>query len=587
MGTLPIALYSALDGDIQLATGRSADFYRRLSGPLPDFQYMDWCAYQLVHSIDRKFIPVDTSKQDKACFLKFCESNTLSEDWLDRSNTSLDEELVGTFKQCMYEFFEPRGMPLLGSLDDIFLAGRCGPGASVMASGGDFYSKMFSSRLTCTSPTLVKHYESNVRRWPEWSAGELTRCATYGESVLIKGSKLSFVPKNERISRSICTEPTLNMFYQLGLGEIVTSRLDAYFGIDLSTQPDVNRVMARAGSEGGTWSTIDLASASDTISLHMVRSMLPKSIVQYLEILRSPVTSYNGRDIPLGMVSSMGNGFTFPLQTAIFAGVVKAAYISIGLPFLKGDYVNFGVFGDDLIIDRRARWRVERLISLLGFIMNADKSFFEGPFRESCGCDYLNGRNIRGCYIRRLDTLQDSYAAINALNEFSARTALRVVGLMSYLLGRVDRTVEIPAWEDPSGGIKMPLQLVKTKRVSQSRSKAFNRASLRSKDTQSVLYSKYVNVAAFTRIGSGYIEEKRGSPSHRRRIYNPSGLLVAFLSGMALSSGLPVRLATGGDIWRKKWASCSSWDSLPFDSALQGGFVWRQWYTAVRENFEF
>jgi hypothetical protein len=586
MGTLPIALYSALDLDVLEATGRPLSFYKDLIGPLPDFQYMDWCAYSLSHSIDKKFLPKDTRDQDKACLLKFRLSNTHSGSWLDRSNTSLDEELMGTFKQCLYEFFEPSGVPLVGSLDDIFLAGRCGPGASLMATGGDFYSKMFSSRLTSTSRLLVDHYRHNVRRWPEWSAGDLTRAATYGEPCVVEGSKLSFVPKNERISRSICTEPTLNMFYQLGLGEIITSRLGSYFGIDLGTQPDVNRVMARAGSETGTWSSIDLESASDTISLLMVRAMLPRSIVSYLEILRSPTTSVMGERVQLDMISSMGNGFTFPLQTAIFAAVVKAAYMSVGLPLLKGDYVNFGVFGDDLIIDRRARWRVERLLSLLGFIMNADKSFFEGPFRESCGCDYLFGKNIRGCYIRSLDTLQDSYAAINMLNEFSARTGFRVSWLMTYLLGRVDRSVEIPAWEDPSSGIKMPLRFVKTKRVSVGKTKAARTAARRAEETQSVLYQKYVNEAVFTRIGDGFIADPRDKRG-KRRIYNPSGLLIAFLSGMALSSGLPIRIASGEVQWRKKWASCSYWDSLPFDAALQGGFDWQQWYTAVHENFRF
>jgi hypothetical protein len=571
MGNLPIALYSALDQDIASATGRPYSYFKELAGPLPDFRYSDWCAYQLAHSIDKKFLPKDTSNQDRSCLAKFLSSNSLSENWTDRCNTSLDEALVGTFQQVLYEFFNPEGMPLVGSLDDIFLKGRCGPGASLAATGGDFYSKMFSSNLTATSRTLIDHYRSNVRRWPEWSSGELTREANYGFPSIVKGSNLSFVPKNERISRTICTEPTLNMFYQLGLGEILTSRLRSYFGIDLGNQPDVNRVLAREGSLSGTWSTIDLESASDTISLRMVRALLPKDIVAYLEILRSPVTSLKGEVVELHMIASMGNGFTFPLETAIFASAVKAAYMTCDLPFLKGDYVNFGVFGDDLIIDQRAQVRVERILSLLGFVINSSKSFFEGPFRESCGCDYLSGRNIRGCYIHKLDNLQDSYAAINALNEFSARTGFRVCSLMSYFLGRVDRSVEVPLWEDPSSGIRTPLRLVRTKRVC--------------KNTQSILYQKYVNVAMYTQIGNGFIYGRRGYTSDaKRRIYNPSGLLIAFLSGMALSSGLPLRIASGKAQWKKKRAYCSYWDNLPVDSALQGGFDGRQYESAVYDN---
>jgi len=566
MDKIPIALYSAIDRDLTVMGAKTVAFYRSCPSPLPDFTHLDMCAYSLVHSLGKKFLPRNTDEQDLACLLKFQASNSLAGTWVDGCETSLDETLMGNFKEVIYRFFNPGGLPLVGSLDDIFLLGRCGPGASLMSAGGDFYSKMFSSRLTTTSRVLVDHYRTNVRRWPEWSNAETIRRETFGDPYIVDGSRLSFVPKNERISRAICTEPTLNMFYQLGLGTLLTRQLFHYFNIDLAKQPDRNREMARLGSLDDSLCTIDLESASDSVSLGMLRACFPRDVVSLLQILRSPVTSYNGDVIDLKMVSSMGNGFTFPLQTIIFASIVKSAYNSLGIPFIKGSQGNFGVFGDDIIVVKEARYRVLRLLALLGFRVNVDKSFFEGPFRESCGSDFFRGRDVRGIYITRLTSVQDWYAAINLVSDFSASTGIVLCNLMSCMLAHVDRTIEIPPWEDPASGIRLPLDLVKVKTLC--------------KNTQGILYNKYENVAKKVRIRDRGPIRVNG----RSVIYNPSGLLIAFLSGMALSSGLPVRQHDGKGNWKKKRLRCSKWDTLESESARKRRFDWPRWKSAVYFN---
>jgi hypothetical protein len=564
----PLELSSAMNEDVRVHTGRPLEFFQQLNQPCPDFSLPEWQAYSLVRSIPKKLIPEDTATQDKACLVKFHACNKQCGEWEPRLNTSLDEELIGTVKAVLYDFFFPRGMPLLDSWDSIFLKGRLGPGASIDADGGDFYTKLFSSRLSSSSKFLVSHYEANVRRWAEWGNAENIRRTSLGPPRVVHGSRLSFVPKNDRISRSICTEPVLNMFYQLGIGSLIEGRLKSRFGIDLSTQPEINRELALRGSAGSSWCTIDLESASDTIALSLVRYLLPKEVVDYFETARSPSTSINGEQHQLYMVSTMGNGFTFPLQTAIFAAVVDAVYQSIELPFMRGNFVNFGEFGDDIIIDKRAWTRVLRVLHLLGFTVNTAKSFSEGPFRESCGGDYVNGHHIRGVYPERLDRPQDLYALINALNEFTARTGMLLPNMQSWLLRRVDRSMEIPPWEDSTGGIKMPLALVRTRR--------FYRRF------QSLCYDRLEPRKTSIRIGPDYFY---ADPRGRRRIYNMSGLLISLLAGVALSSGLPFRLATDRVKWRRKRLSCSSWDRLNPDSTLKGGFDWRRWETAVYSNF--
>lgn len=515
MDTLfPPGLITAIDRDVRSMTGQGYSYYASLDQPCVDFSLSQWQAYSLCRAITKKFLPGVTTSQDAAALEKFRTCNTQCGKWESRENTSLDEELLGTVKAALYDFFYPRGMPIL-SWDSIFLRGRCGPGSGLGSDGNDFYSKMFSSLLTCTSPFLVEHYERNVVRWPDWASAEEVRRQSFGPPRIVDGSKLSFVPKNDRISRSICTEPVLNMFYQLGCGAILERRLRSRFGIDLSTQPDVNRVLAAHGSKGAPWSTIDLESASDTIALRMCEYLLPKEVISYFRIMRSAVTSHKGSTYSLDMISTMGNGFTFPLQTIIFAAVVEACYLSLHIPLLKGSYaVNFGVFGDDIVIHRDAWPRVLRVLALLGFSVNGAKSFVEGPFRESCGRDYYNGHNIRGVYPRRLREPQDFYALVNALNDFTARTGFFLPAACRWVLKRVDRSMEIPAWEDPSSGIRTPLGLVRSRRTY--------------KRFQSVLYERLEPVKRMIRIKDDYIfADLHG----RRRLYNPGGLMVSLLSG--------------------------------------------------------
>jgi hypothetical protein len=566
MSISPDRLDHCLDLDLIDATGSGAAFWRSCSSPSGDFSHIEASARSLSLSLWKKFLPRDSRAQDARALVKFDMSNSLCQTWTDTSSTTLDEELLGSVKSELWSFFNPNGYPLL-DLDHAFLLGRCGPGSSLRAVNGDAYTKLFASPLTCSSRALVKHYQANVLRWPTWRESEEFRSLNLGAPDIVDGSLLSFVPKNDTISRAICTEPALNMFYQLGIGQVITRQLNRRYGIYLETQPDVNRELARTGSSGEhSWSTLDLESASDTISLRMCEAILPKEAMAVLRILRSPVTHYKGRTIPLYMISSMGNGFTFPLQTAIFSAAVSAVYDSVGLPLLRGRAVNFGVFGDDIVIHRLAWTRLTRLLAALGFIVNTAKSFSEGPFRESCGHDYFKGRNVRGVYLRSLETMQDRFAAINALNEFTARTGLSLPRTCRALYSTVDKSMEVPLWEDPSSGLRIPLSML----------------TQRSLDPElwGYRYKRYVPKRKTLKICTDFIYASRKG----RVLYNSAGLLTAAVAGWVDSSGLPVREDVGR--WKRKRASCSFWDSDALGSSLPRGESWRRLEDAVYANLK-
>jgi hypothetical protein len=85
----------------------------------------------------------------------------------------------------------------------------------------------------------------------------------------------------------------------------------------------------------------------------------------------------------------MGSGHTFPLQTVLFYSIVKAVVE------LMGSNAKVNVYGDDIIFPSQYSWYVVTALRNLGFSINDDKSFVDGPFRESCGGDYHTGVDVR------------------------------------------------------------------------------------------------------------------------------------------------------------------------------------------------
>lgn len=390
----------------------------------------------------------------------FLSENERMKNFDVRPNTSLDEILLNETKLRFRDVFECDD--IWWTIGECFAYGRTGPGSSRLAKGQSFYEKLFASPLSMTSSSLYNHYVQALERLPSWGTANQIRSHMFGE-VLTRESRLSFVPKTDSIARTICTEPSLNMFFQLGMKSMIEKKLLHVFGIDMAIQPDRNRRLTRIGSLDGSFSTIDLSSASDNFSLTLLRWLLrPHSAaLATIESLRTGHTLLpDGSSVELHMVSTMGNGFTFPLQTLLFSCAVAATYRTYDIkPYNRPDGQNFGVFGDDIVVRTEVYDRLCRLLGLLGFKVNSDKSFSKGFFRESCGHDYFLGRDVRGVYIKDLSTQQARYSAINRLNEWSSRSGILLPRTVRYLLRSV-RYLPVPRWEADVSGIRIPLWML-------------------------------------------------------------------------------------------------------------------------------
>lgn len=440
-------------------------------GTFPYGSYESFAADSLLKSLTKKLVTERAADAREAAIAKFLHFNKKCEDYVPEVQNSWDEELIGTIRMVLNNFFYPKGEPLIEGylLKDAL---KPGPGAAVGAVGESLYAKLFSSPLTFTSHWVKADFLRFTRSNP------LLRCAFSGTRQLgmerVDCSRLSAVPKENEIDRIICIEPSLNMMYQQGLRALLEDRLKSYFGIDLAVQPGINSELARQGSLSGTFGTIDLRSASDCVSLKLVDWLFPREVVNWLKLLRTPRVDIRGRKVDLHMISTMGNAFTFPLQTILFAAIVRAVYLQLDLPIRNprgpgssdstsfGTYSrevqrvgNWGVFGDDIVVDTRSYRRVIQGLELCGFEPNTKKSFYQGPFRESCGSDWFNGRPVRGIYWKDLTTDEGRFVALNQINEWTARTGIPLPSVCKYLMETVPLNY-VPLHESDDSGIRVP-----------------------------------------------------------------------------------------------------------------------------------
>lgn len=441
---------------------RTDEFYEILLGSLRN-------------SLLKKYVGEDDGEEDhlrnsKALDL-FLRNNEDCRCWhLDPACEDLVRVAIGEAQATLDSFCHPdKGRGLALTFAGIISGLGLGKGANIGHANVDFYSKLFASQVTSTSDRLYELYRTAISDDPVWSAAESRRDSTMGHRV-VTGSQITFALKNREISRTICTEPTLNMLFQKGIESVLLKRLQVFFGIDLKVQQDRNREMARIGSLNGRFGTIDLKSASDRNSIGMVNVLFPATFTKWLELVRSPyAVTPSGVAVEMHMMSSMGNAFTFPLQTILFAGVVAGCYKALGIKLQRpvaGDMTangNFAVFGDDIIVVEEAFDLVCKVLVALGHVVNRDKSFNTGLFRESCGSDWYAGRNVRGVYIKKLDDDADYNSAINRLNAWSGRNHVPLENTVRYLTSCVGKKFYVPMHEVETAGIRVPEHMVRNK----------------------------------------------------------------------------------------------------------------------------
>jgi hypothetical protein len=304
---------------------------------------------------------------------------------------------------------------ILGEFDvqEFFAMPDWGPGATTLIKRRD------------ASPAKKFQHEAGITRdlydlvpvqvlegcYPLWAQ----RLNLSGFPIWQVGNKVITVPKDASTNRVIAVEPGINLWFQKAIGEMVGKRLLRY-GIDLRYQSR-NQRLAKKASLSGLIATADLSSASDSIAREVVEGLLPPRWYHAMDASRSHFGVLNSKTVKWEKFSSMGNGFTFQLESLIFFAVAVCC-----AEYLHVDSSDVSAYGDDVILPCACWELFSEMLSFYGFELNVKKSHFDSPFRESCGAHYFSGVDIKPIYLKdRVKSVLAIFRLANAIRRQSHR----------------------------------------------------------------------------------------------------------------------------------------------------------------------
>jgi hypothetical protein len=337
---------------------------------------------------------------------------TFSEDQLDaatKSFLSVEAEMKSSKDSISWDFvdecrksFETYYPSLVKPrIEDVLnqYRPRFGPGA--VHHQREKFAKMPASELKMSVGSLVgtcrtdqKSFGGFFKAYP----GSPEKVNPVGEWKL---SEVLFVPKDARGPRVISKEPMFLLKMQMSFLDWSTEALEREtdFRINFENQ-NINRDLARQGSIDGKTTTADLKEASDRIRYSVALALYGNSPVfhYFLTKVRSTHTVLKSKKsvttLRLTKLSGMGSGLTFPiLALTIHIAVCTMISRRTATPY-RDVMRQVYVYGDDLIVPTAYYHYVKPALESVGLMLNAQKSFSKGPFRESCGGDFLHGKEV-------------------------------------------------------------------------------------------------------------------------------------------------------------------------------------------------
>lgn len=362
-------------------------------------QFRDTYLYQMLFSKYFDGTAADESRLRSACIQKWLQCEFRCKN----TNYRLANRLIKPGTIAVLERAASLISEILGPAKVSYLADDCswGPGATTRLprTHGDAVFKFDGTpHVTSSLLPFAEEYTKHCVWTPEFEIRDYANFMT--------------VRKNAITDRSIDPQPDMCLFFQKSLGNTIRRKMkglpvDSSTTLDLNSQ-EVNRRLARLGSIDGRLATIDLSSASDLISLWLVRLLLDERWFHLLYICRVGKTKIDDTMYSLEKFSAMGNGFTWELQSLIFYAITRACYDCMGL----NDQVT-AVFGDDIICRTEIAPFLYEVLDDLGLQVNQDKSYISGFFRESCGKHYYKGADVSPFFVRRPVTTSHEVAKLH------------------------------------------------------------------------------------------------------------------------------------------------------------------------------
>jgi hypothetical protein len=323
------------------------------------------------------------------------------------------------------------------------LLGKHGPGATAdrLTSNGKYNLQSWTSRLE-------QYFPAREHLIPNRNFSSDLAKVTFSEPDAETPVRVVPVPKTLKTPRIIAIEPACMQYMQQAvlrcfLNHFERDRLlSRMIGFDDQIP---NQEMARQGSIDGQTATLDLSEASDRVSNQLVRTMLRRwpHLHGAVDACRSRRADVPGHGvIRLAKYASMGSALCFPMEamvftTIIFLGIQKSLNTSLTRKQIASFSGSVRVYGDDLIVPTRHVRMVVNQLEHFGARVGLAKSFWTGKFRESCGKEYYDGRDISISRVRR-DLPSTTTDAKEVISAVSLRNQLAEVGCFDETVDSLD-----------------------------------------------------------------------------------------------------------------------------------------------------
>lgn len=282
-----------------------------------------------------------------------------------------------------------------------------GPGATADRLGGNakYNLRAWTSRLE----GILPYGEMCLPNWSFYDTMEEVHILEPGSEIPVR---VISVPKTLKTPRIIAIEPTAMQYAQQGIMALILGALqrDDFLRNAIGFDNQVpNQDMAREGSLSGNLATLDLSEASDRVSNQLVREMLVHHphLHGAVDASRSRKADVPGHGvIRLSKFASMGSALTFPIEAMAFlamcfVGIERGLNTPLTPRMIKSFKGQVRVYGDDIIVPVDMVPHVVWALETFGSVVNRGKSFWTGKFRESCGKEYYDGKDVSIVRVRR------------------------------------------------------------------------------------------------------------------------------------------------------------------------------------------
>jgi hypothetical protein len=267
-------------------------------------------------------------------------------------------------------------------------------------------------------PGAVATYEQPWEKWrfkrlyrpierlfpfSEWYIPSLSFLASHGlEGLEVLGhgtARAVFVPKDSRGPRLISCEPLEYQWIQQGIARELVRCINSCAitsGRVNFAHQEVNGRYALLGSAGAGWVTLDMADASDRVSLSLVERLFGSThVLEDLLASRSQCTVLpSGKLVHLRKFAPMGSALCFPVESLVFFALAANVLIHHGGLAPEMAYERIKVYGDDIVVSLADYEAIMQYFPIVGLLFNEKKCCTGGLFRESCGTDAYSGVDV-------------------------------------------------------------------------------------------------------------------------------------------------------------------------------------------------